>query len=265
MKIGVITLFPEMFAALQASIPGRAQKAGLLQLDFWDPRDFTSDKHHTVDDKPYGGGPGMVMKAEPLLAAIGAAKNSLGGQTTVIYLSPQGKPFNQAAAQQVLKREKLILIAGRYEGIDERVLDTAVDEEWSIGDYVLSGGELPAMCVIDALARLIPGVLGDAESAVQDSFASGLLDCPHYTRPEEIAGLKVPDVLLSGDHKAVAQWRLQQALGKTWLKRPDLLKNYLLNAEEQVLLAAFIKAHQQKAAQISVDREQQHEQNHPSD
>ncbi len=244
MQIGVISLFPEMFAALQHSIPGRAQKAGLLALSYWNPRDFTVDKHRMVDDRPYGGGPGMVMKVEPLLQTIQAAKAVIGATSTVIYLSPQGKPFDQTAAQQLATKDKLILIAGRYEGIDERLLTLAIDEEWSIGDYVLSGGELPAMCMIDAITRLIPGALGAEESAQQDSFTAGLLDCPHYTRPEELKGLKVPEVLLSGDHSAIKRWRLQQSLGKTWLKRPDLLKKYLLNPEEQVLLAEFIEAYQ---------------------
>ncbi len=244
MRVGIISLFPEMFSALQYSIPGRAQRLGLLQLDFWNPRDFSYDKHSTVDDRPYGGGPGMVMKVQPLRDAIVAAKAHIEHKAPVIYLSPQGKLFDQAAAKQLAKCENLILVAGRYEGIDERLLATMIDEEWSVGDYVLSGGELPAMCMIDAMTRLLPGALGDEESAQQDSFGAGLLDHPHYTRPEEILDLKVPEVLLSGNHNAIKQWRLQQSLGKTWLKRPDLLKKYLLNPEEQVLLAEFIEAHQ---------------------
>jgi len=245
MWIGIVSLFPEMFAALQHSIPGRAQKLGLLTLNFWDPRDFAHDKHHTVDDRPYGGGPGMVMKVQPLQDAIQAAKQAANSVAPVIYLSPQGRPFDQAAAQRFAKTEKLILVAGRYEGIDERLLETMIDEEWSIGDFVLSGGELPAMCMIDAVTRLLPGALGDEESAIQDSFANGLLDHPHYTRPEVVNDRPVPSVLLSGDHSAIQRWRLKQSLGKTWLKRPDLLKKHLLNSEEQVLLAEFIE--EQKA------------------
>jgi tRNA (guanine37-N1)-methyltransferase len=241
MKIGIVSLFPEMFTALQHSIPGRAQKLDLLKLAYWNPRDFAHDKHRQVDDRPYGGGPGMVMKVQPLFDAIQAAKTAMAAQTPVIYLSPQGKVFDQAAANYWASQSGFILVAGRYEGIDERLLTTVIDEEWSMGDYVLSGGELPAMCMIDAVARLLPGVLGDEESAQQDSFGAGLLDCPHYTRPEVINALKVPEVLLSGDHSAIKRWRLKQSLGKTWLKRPDLLKKYLLNPEEQVLLAEFIE------------------------
>jgi tRNA (guanine37-N1)-methyltransferase len=241
MWIGVVTLFPEMFAALEHSIPGRAQKQGLLSLSFWNPRDFAHDRHRTVDDRPYGGGPGMVMKVQPLQDAILAAKKAAGDGVKVIYLSPQGRRFEQAIAQQWMREKKIILVAGRYEGVDERVLQTIVDEEWSIGDFVVSGGELPAMCVIDAIVRLLPGALGAEESAVQDSFSSGLLDYPHYTRPEEIAGLRVPEVLLSGDHAAILRWRLKQALGRTRLRRPDLLEKYRLNAEEEVLLAEFIR------------------------
>lgn len=239
MHISLITLFPEMFKALDYGIPGRAQKQGLLKIDYWNPRDFTTDKHRTVDDRPYGGGPGMVLKVEPLQAAIQAVQAL--NNTVVSYLSPQGKVFDYQAAQMLMERGRLILLAGRYEGIDERLIQQEVAEEWSIGDFVLSGGELAGMCMIDAIARLIPGALGDAESATQDSFVNGLLDYPHYTRPEQYNDLSVPEVLLSGDHAAIRRWRLQQALGRTWQRRPDLLKNLVLSEEEQVLLAAFIR------------------------
>lgn len=240
MQIDVITLFPEIFAALDYSIPGRAQKQGLLQLNLWSLRNFAIDKHRTVDDRPYGGGPGMVLKPEPLHAAIQTVKAN-NPNCIVSYLSPQGKVFDQQAAQQLLNRGQLLLISGRYEGIDERLLQTEIDEEWSIGDFVLSGGELAAMCMIDAITRLIPGALGDAESAAQDSFMQGLLDHPHYTRPEEFQGLKIPAVLSSGNHESIRQWRLKQALGRTWQKRPELLKKHVLTEEEQVLLAAFLR------------------------
>lgn len=244
MDAGIITLFSEMFSALQYGIPGRAQKQQLLSLQFWNPRDFTHDKHKTVDDRPYGGGPGMVMKVQPLQDAIQAAKLQLGQDSIVSLLSPQGKVFDQRAAEQFIKRDKMILVCGRYEGIDERLHDLEIDEEWSIGDFVLSGGEIPAMCIIDAVVRLLPGALGDPESAQQDSFGAGLLDYPHYTRPEEFAGLKVPDVLMSGDHQAIQRWRLKQALGQTWLKRKDLLEKHRLNAKEEVLLAEFVREYE---------------------
>lgn len=245
MHIQVITLFPEMFSALSHSIPGRAQKKGLLTLSYLNPRDFTEDKQKTVDDKPYGGGPGMVMKFEPLSQAIQAAKKvalqAASHQSVPIsYLSPQGQLFNQLAAQQLAQRQHLILIAGRYEGIDQRLIDDAVDEEWSLGDFVLSGGELAAMCMIDAVTRLLDGVLGNADSARHDSFSDTLLDYPHYTRPASIAMQSVPEVLLSGDHQAIARWRLKQALGRTWQRRPELLKKRVLTRQEQVLLAEFI-------------------------
>lgn len=241
MHIGIVTLFPEMFTALDCSITGRAQKKGLLSLSYWSPRDFAHDRHRTVDDRPYGGGPGMVMKVQPLQDAIHAAKNHLGKDTIVSFLTPQGKPFNQIAAQELAKRNQLILVSGRYEGVDERLREIEFNEEWSLGDFVVSGGELPAMCIIDAITRLLPGVLGDPESAQQDSFMTGLLDYPHYTRPNEIAGLNVPEVLLSGNHEAIRRWRLKQALGHTWLYRKDLLQNHRLNAEEELLLAEFIE------------------------
>ncbi len=230
-------MFPEMFQALHYGVTGKAIQSQRLGLHYWNPRQFAVNKHGTVDDRPYGGGPGMVMMVEPLQVAIAAAKQSLAHDTKVIYLTPQGKRFNQAAAQEMAQYGKMILLAGRYEGIDERIIASQVDEQWSIGDYVLSGGELAAMVVIDAVARLLPGVLGHSESASQDSFSDGLLDCPHYTRPEEIAGLKVPEVLLSGDHRAIRRWRLKQALKKTQVYRPDLLQDRVMSPEEQELLA----------------------------
>lgn len=241
MHLGVISLFPEMFKAVtDFGVTGRAVKNGRLQLTVWNPRDFTDDKHRTVDDRPYGGGPGMVMKVAPLLAAIDDAKTLLGEDSKVIYLSPQGKPLTQVALGELVQQKSLILLAGRYEGIDERLIKQQVDEEWSIGDYVLSGGELPAMVMIDGMARLLPGVLGDAESAEQDSFMDGLLDHPHYTRPEQLEGDTVPPVLLGGDHEAIRKWRLKQSLGRTWLRRPDLLTAKTLDKEQAALLKEFI-------------------------
>jgi len=240
LKIGVITLFPEMFAALNYGVGGRAINNELLEVNYWNPRDFTHDKHRTVDDRPYGGGPGMLMKVQPLRDAIHAAKAKLGNETKAIYLSPQGQRFSQQTAATWAKTEKLLFIAGRYEGIDERLLQTDIDEEWSLGDYVLSGGEFAAMVIIDAIARLLPGALGHAESALQDSFSNGLLDCPHYTRPDKIDELCVPEVLLCGNHAEIERWRLKQALGKTWLKRPDLLTQKVLTKEEKSLLEEFV-------------------------
>ena len=241
MQIGVISLFPEMFAAItNHGIGGRAVKQDLVTVQHWNPRDFTEDKHRTVDDRPYGGGPGMVMKVEPLRAAIKAAKEKLGSEARVIYLSPQGRQLDQAGVEELASRKHLILVAGRYEGIDERLVETEIDEEWSIGDYVLSGGELAAMVLIDTVVRQIPGALGHDQSAQEDSFAEGLLDCPHYTRPEEFEGRPVPEVLLSGDHEKIRRWRLQQALGRTWLRRRGLIDNRELNTEEKALLADFI-------------------------
>lgn len=242
MRFGLITLFPEMLAALtQFGVTSRACKQGLISVDSWNPRDFTEDRHRTVDDRPYGGGPGMVMMIEPLRKAIQQAKQSLGKDTKVIYLSPQGKPFTQAMAKQYSSESSLLLLAGRYEGIDQRLIDKEVDEEVSIGDFVVSGGELPAMLMIDAIARCIPGVLGHKLSAAEDSFAEGLLDHPHYTRPEVDGADAVPEILLSGDHEAIRRWRLQESLGQTWLKRPDLLTTRQLSKEEASLLLAFKK------------------------
>ena len=241
MRIGVVSLFPQMFDAItQYGVTGRAVKQGKLDIDYWDPRDFTSDKHRTVDDRPYGGGPGMVMKVEPLKAAIDEAKKVLGQQAKVAYLSPQGRKLDQKGLQELATRDAIIFVAGRYEGVDERLIEQEIDEEWSIGDYVLSGGELAAMVMIDGVARLLPGVLGDEESAQQDSFMAGLLDHPHYTRPEQLLNQNVPEVLLGGDHKAIRKWRLKQSLGRTWLRRPDLLEMETLTSEQNALLEQFI-------------------------
>ncbi len=241
MKVGVVTLFPEMLQAItDYGVTGRAVQQGLLQVAGVNPRDFTQDKHRTVDDRPYGGGPGMLMKVQPLRDAIAAAKTDLPNPK-VIYLSPQGRKLDQAGVLELAKQQSLVLVAGRYEGIDERLLSTDIDEEWSLGDFVLSGGELPAMVFVDAVARMLPGVLGHAESAQEDSFAQGLLDCPHYTRPEVVEGMAVPPVLLSGDHKAIANWRMQQQLGRTWQRRPDLLEQMTLTKEQEQSLENFIR------------------------
>jgi len=240
MRAGIVTLFPDMFAAFsEYGVTGRAVREGLVDLSFWNPRDYTQDKHRTVDDRPYGGGPGMLMKTEPLELAVGAAKQALPG-AKVIYLTPQGKVLDQAAINRLAQEQAVIMLCGRYEGIDERVIETQVDEEWSLGDYVLSGGELAAMACLDAITRLQPGALGHEESADQDSFMQGLLDCPHYTRPEHYAGKSVPPVLLSGDHEAIRKWRLQQSLGRTWQRRPELLERMTLTDEEKALLDDFI-------------------------
>lgn len=242
MRIDVVTLFPQMIEEYsQWGVIGRAVQRGILQLKCWNPRVYTKDKHRTVDDRPYGGGPGMVMRFEPLRDAIFSAKASSGTCNPVIYLSPHGARFDQNKVNQITHLNGLILVAGRYEGIDQRIIDTVIDEEWSIGDYVLSGGELAAMVVIDAVSRVVPGVLGHDESALQDSFATGLLDYPHYTRPEEIEGKRVPEVLLSGDHQAIDRWRKKNALGLTWLKRPDLLEMKELDKEQRLLLEEFIE------------------------
>jgi len=239
---GVITLFPELFEAFtRYGVIGRAFENQHLHIQFWNPRDFTTDIHHTVDDRPFGGGPGMVMKVEPLLAAIQAAREaSPSGRPKVVYLSPQGELLTQAKLQRSIQQQDYIFIAGRYEGIDERLITVAVDEEWSIGDYVLSGGELPVMVCMEALARLLPKVLGDSESAQQDSFSTGLLDYPHYTRPKIVEGLTVPEVLCSGDHKLIARWRLKMQLGRTLLRRPTLINERNLHNSEKVLLQEFI-------------------------
>ena len=241
MRFDVVTLLPEMFEAARLGVTGRAFERGQAQLRLWNPRDYTHDVHRTGDDRPYGGGPGMVMKVEPLRAAILDAKRAAPG-SRVAYLSPQGRRFDQQAAAELAGRDGLILVAGRYEGIDERIIARHVDEEWSIGDYVLSGGELAAMVLIDVVLRLRPGVLGHEDSAAQDSYMAGLLDCPHYTRPEEIDGLRVPGVLLSGNHEQIRRWRLKQALGRTWERRPDLLAHRELTGEERKLLDEYLGA-----------------------
>ncbi len=247
---GFVTLFPEMFQTFtEQGVTGRAVQSGLLNVECFNPRDFTHDKHRTVDDRPYGGGPGMLMMVQPLSDAIYAAKEAAkaasGSKARVIYLSPQGKPLTQQRAKALAEEESLIMVAGRYEGVDERVIQSHIDEEISIGDYVLSGGELPAMVLMDAVARLVPGVLGHAQSADEDSFNNGLLDCPHYTRPEILDGEPVPKVLLSGNHEKIRQWRLKESLGRTWLRRPDLLKILALTEEQKQLLKAFQQAHLQ--------------------
>lgn len=244
MKISVVTLFPEMFDAItESGVTSRSIKNGLLDLDFYNPRDFTSDVHRTVDDRPYGGGPGMVMKVPPLRKSIEAA----GGNTAHrICMTPQGRKLDQAGLKELLEHDSLIIVAGRYEGIDERVLQQDIDEEWSIGDYVISGGELAAMVVIDGLIRMIPGALGHEDSASEDSFFNGLLDYPHYTRPEltgDVYDEEIPSVLLSGNHSKIESWRLKQSLGRTWLRRSDLFDQRVLNEEEQSLLDEFIREH----------------------
>ncbi|MCK3655233.1 tRNA (guanosine(37)-N1)-methyltransferase TrmD [Pasteurellaceae bacterium Macca] len=254
MWIGIISLFPEMFKAItEFGVTGRAVKQQLLDVQCWNPRDFTLDKHRTVDDRPYGGGPGMLMMVQPLRDAIYAARGEAtkdGSTVKVIYLSPQGRKLNQAGVQQLAENQKLILVCGRYEGIDERLIQTEVDEEWSIGDYVLTGGEIPAMTLIDAVARFIPGVLGKQASAEEDSFASGLLDCPHYTRPEVLDGMPVPSVLMSGHHEQIRQWRLEQSLERTWLRRPELLDGLALTDEQRVLLRKIKKQHESVNSRI---------------
>jgi tRNA (guanine37-N1)-methyltransferase len=245
LRIGVVTLFPEMLKAVtEHGITARAVDNALVSVQGWNPRDYATDRHRSVDDRPYGGGPGMVMMVEPLRSAIRAAREALAPCTT-IYLSPQGRRLDQPAVRSLAERGNLALVAGRYEGIDQRLIDTEVDEQWSVGDYVLSGGELPAMILIDALVRLLPGALGDADSAEQDSFSDGLLDCDHYTRPELIDGRRVPAVLMSGNHAKIARWRRQQSLGKTWLRRPDLLQGMVLSKTDRCLLEEFIAARQQ--------------------
>lgn len=241
LHIEIVTLFPEMIrAAVGAGVTGRALTRGLVSLGVRNPRDFATDVHHTVDDRPYGGGPGMVMKIEPLRAAIGAARGASPQGSRVAYLSAQGQRFDQSRATELARLPGLILVSGRYEGVDERLIELEIDEELSVGDYVLSGGELPALLVFDAVTRLVPGVLGDAESAEQDSFVGGLLDWPHYTRPEQFEGRAVPEVLLRGNHAAIRRWRLKCALGRTWQRRPDLLERVELDAEQRRLLDEFI-------------------------
>ncbi|MGZ5075346.1 MAG: tRNA (guanosine(37)-N1)-methyltransferase TrmD [Methylobacter sp.] len=241
MRFDVVTLFPEMVTAAAAcGVTGRAIERNIVSLSVWNPRDYALDRHRTVDDRPYGGGPGMVMKYQPLHDAVSDAKQTGIGTAKVVYLSPQGKPITQALLAEACKTSQLILVAGRYEGIDERFVELDCDDEWSIGDYVISGGELAALVVIDAVTRLLPGVLGDEDSARQDSHSDGLLDYPHFTRPEQIEGYSVPEVLLGGNHADIARWRMKQARGRTWQRRPDLLEKKNLNAEQENLLKEFI-------------------------
>ena len=242
MHFEVVSLFPEIVATVaEFGVVGRAKRDERFTLGFENPREHTRDVHRTVDDRPYGGGPGMVMKYAPLAAAIEVARARAPQGSPVVCLSPQGGVFDQAAARRFAELPGLILLAGRYEGIDERLIESHVDEELSLGDFVLSGGEIAAMAVIDAVVRLLPGVLGDDESAEQDSFMQGLLDCPHYTRPETIDGRTVPEVLLSGDHAEIARWRLRQALGRTFMRRPDLVEKLELTDEQKVLLDDYLK------------------------
>jgi tRNA (guanine37-N1)-methyltransferase len=242
MQIAVVSIFPEWVSQVgEFGVVGRAVERQLLSLQCENPRDYAEDTHRTVDDRPYGGGPGMVLKYGPTASAIREAKHSLPEGSPVIYLSPQGKVFDQDTARRLADLQGFVLLAGRYEGIDERLIENEVDEELSLGDFVLSGGEIAAMAVIDAVTRLLPGVLGDDESATQDSFMDGLLDHPHYTRPESVAGQRVPAVLLSGDHARIARWRYKQALGRSFLRRPDLVKKLNLDQEQRELLDEFLK------------------------
>ncbi|MGA8205060.1 MAG: tRNA (guanosine(37)-N1)-methyltransferase TrmD [Woeseiaceae bacterium] len=242
MQIAVVSIFPELVGQVaEYGVVGRARDRGLMSLVCENPRDFADDAHRTVDDRPYGGGPGMVLKYEPAAKAIAAARQRLPAGSPVVYLSPQGRVFDQAAAARFAAMPGLILLAGRYEGVDERLIEAQVDEELSLGDFVLSGGEIAAMAVIDATARLLPGALGDDESARADSFAQGLLDHPQYTRPEDIDGRRVPAVLLSGDHARIARWRYKQALGRSFLRRPDLVRKLNLDGEQRKLLDEFLK------------------------
>jgi tRNA (guanine37-N1)-methyltransferase len=242
-RIDVITLFPEFIeGCARLGVVGRARERGLIRVEAWNPRDFATGNYRSADDRPYGGGPGMVMMIDPLRRALESAR-AAGAGGKVVYLSPQGTRLDQAKVAELAQRDRMILLSGRYEGVDERFLEHAVDEEISIGDYVLSGGELAAAIVIDAVGRLQEGVLNDAESAAQDSFSNGLLDCPHYTRPEHHEWGDVPAVLLSGDHAAIRRWRLQQSLGRTWLRRPDLLGKLVPDKDMQALLAGFQAQH----------------------
>ena len=238
MRFDIVSLVPDRVVDMaMAGVTGRAVERGLVDLRLWDPRDYAQDRHRTVDDRPYGGGPGMVMKFEPLRDAIRAARADVEIPARTLYLSPQGRLLNQRQVVEFSECPRLILVAGRYEGIDERLIEAEIDEEWSIGDYVLSGGELPALVLFDAVVRLLPGVLGHAESALQDSHMEGLLDCPHYTRPEWVEGREVPEVLQSGNHEAIRRWRLRQSLDRTRLRRPDLLEKADLDREQRLLLA----------------------------
>lgn len=240
LKVGVISIFPEMFAALSYGVVGRAKTKGQLEISCFNPRDYTQDKHGYIDDRPYGGGPGMLIKAQPLHDSVQAAKAQLGKDSKVVYLSPQGQQVNQSKLLEEVRQDNpLIMVCGRYEGVDERFIEQDVDEQWSVGDLVISGGELASMVFIDALIRLVPGVLNHHESAQCDSFMQGLLDCPHYTRPEKILAKQVPKVLLEGNHQEINRWRLKQALGRTWQYRPDLLEKRELTEQEKILLDEY--------------------------
>jgi len=242
MHLGVVSLFPDMFAALtEYGVSGRAVEQGLLELRVVNPRDFTTDKHRTVDDKPYGGGPGMVMKVQPLADSLVHLKTQLPAGAPVVYLSPQGQPLTQAAVERFSALPAVIMVAGRYEGVDERFIEEHVDEEWSVGDFVVSGGEIPAMLLMDAMIRLLPGALGDEQSAQQDSFSDGLLDCPHYTRPERVGERQVPAVLMSGDHEKIRRWRAEQAIVRTWLRRPELQERGCEQNQEQSKMLAHAR------------------------
>jgi tRNA (guanine37-N1)-methyltransferase len=251
MRIAVVSLFPLMLRdALMHGVIGRAIERGLLAVEYHDPRDYTADVHRTVDDRPYGGGPGMVLKVEPLRGALRTAMASLPAGSRRVYLGADGRRFEQGTARAARELPGLILVAGRYEGVDERFIEAEMDEVWSIGDYVLTGGELPALVVIDAIARLLPGALGSADSAVQESYTNGLVDWPHYTRPPVLDGEPVPAVLMSGDHAAIQRWRLQQALGRTWLRRPELLEQRGMSGDEQRLLEEFKIERAQRTGRI---------------
>jgi tRNA (guanine37-N1)-methyltransferase len=242
MQIRVVTLFPEQVDALLGfGVGARAVDAGIASVETVDPRSFTDDAHRTVDDRPYGGGPGMVLMARPITAAVSAARDAMPEGSRVVFLGPQGRVFNQQLACEFAELPGLVLVSGRYEGFDERLVESCADDEVSIGDYVLTGGEIAAAAVVDSVLRLLPGTLGDAASAAQDSFMDGLLDCPHYTRPEVVAGKAVPDVLLGGNHQEIRRWRLKQALGRTCSRRPDLLANRVLSAEERELLDEYLR------------------------
>jgi tRNA (guanine37-N1)-methyltransferase len=253
MRFDVVTLFPELVKQVIAcGVVGRAAEQQLLELYCWNPRDYTLDKHRRVDDRPYGGGPGMLMKVQPLQDAIAAVRRE-NPDGRLVYLSPQGRRVEQALLQRQVEEKSVIFLCGRYEGIDERLIQHEVDEEWSIGDYVISGGELAAMVCIDAMTRLLPGALGHEDSALQDSFSDGLLDCPHYTRPEEYRGERVPRVLLDGNHREIENWREQQALGRTWQRRPELLDRIELDDRQRALLEEFIAAQNAGSSDLRCD------------
>jgi tRNA (guanine37-N1)-methyltransferase len=250
MRIAVVSLFPSMLRdALEHGVLGRAIERGLLEVECFDPREDATDVHRTVDDRPYGGGPGMVLKVEPLRSTLRRAQAKTPAGSRRVYLGADGRRFEQSMAREACDWPGLILVTGRYEGVDERFIESEIDEQWSIGDYVLTGGELPALVVIDAIARLLPGTLGSAESAIEESFSDGLVDWPQYTRPPSVDGREVPAVLASGDHAAIRRWRLQQALGRTWLRRPDLLERRGVSVEERTLLDEFKRAHAARRAE----------------